>query len=340
MSLSNNIVTESFLKEFNRYWNEMLSDIKCQQIQLTQGNRLRPQICLWGYLSAYPTLINHELDLSKIAFVSVSIEMIHKASIMLDDWIDEDSERHGTPAFHAEYSPQNTVITALTIIGLSLKRLKKTIPSVPNNLPHYYFMCIDTLIDTIYAMAQGALKEICLNNKNMYDMDTIKEITQLETAEIMGNSMIIGYYTGIEQNIPNPIIVNNFKKIGDICGYIFQAMNDLEFFSNPHKLYAHKGNYNSDIIHKRKNIVIATLYDIANKADRCILTQKPEENMHFLMTKYHVIDILSCQLDDLFLQLLKIVENLRNENISDEWITGFSYFLNYIKKFGENRLKS
>lgn len=340
MDLSNTVVTETFLKKFNIYWNDMLSNIKCQQIQLSQGNRLRPQICLWGYLSAYSSLADYEVDLSKIAFVSVSIEMIHKASILLDDWIDGDSERHGVPAFHAEHSPQNTVITALTIIGLALKRLKETIPSVSINLPHYYFMCIDTLIDTIYAMAQGALKEIHLNAKNMYDINTIKEIIQLETAEIIGNSMIIGYYTGINQNIPNQIIVNSFKKIGDICGYIFQAMNDLEFFSNPNKLYAHKGNYNSDIINKRKNIVIATLYDVASESDRRILTQSPEESMHFLVKKYQVSNILLYQLNDMFSQLIKMVENLKNENISNEWITGFTFFLNYIKKTGEDRLKS
>lgn len=340
MSLLNNTITESFLKEFDIYWNDMLSNIKCQQIQLKQGNRLRPQICLWGYLATYPSLINYKRDLSQIAFVSVSIEMIHKASIMLDDWIDEDPERHGVPAFHIEYSPKDTVITALTIIGFALKRLRKAIPSDSINLPHHYFMCIDTLIETIYAMAQGALKELHLNNKNMYDMNTIREITQLETAEIIGNSMIIGYYTGMGQKSPSQIILASFKKIGDVCGYIFQAMNDLEFFSNPHKLYAHKGNYNSDIINHRKNIVIATLYDVANEADKKILTKNPEESMYLLITKYHVLNILSRQINDLFVQLKIMVENLENEDISKEWIVGFTDFLNSIKEFGENRLKS
>lgn len=335
-----NVITESFLEKFDLNWNNMLSEIKCQQIQLTEGNRLRPQICLWGYLSTFPILENFNKDLSKIAYVSVSIEMIHKASIMIDDWIDEDFERHGVPAFHTEFSPQNMVITALTIIGLALKRLKKNTLSVSANLPHYYFMCLDTLIDTIYAMAQGALKEIYLNDNNIYEINTIKEIMQLETAEIIGNSMLIGYYTGIDNKSLNPDIVNTFKKIGDLCGCIFQTMNDLEFFANSQKLYAHKGNFNSDIMNKRKNIVIATLYDIASEKDKHILALKPEECLQSLVVKYQILELFSYQLNDLFLQLIKIVKNLKNENISNEWITGFIDFLYYIKEFGENRLKT
>lgn len=339
MNTLNKRLTDSFLNEFDAYWNDMLTIINCQQIQLLQGNRLRPQICLWGYLATYPSITNCDKTLSTIASVSVSIEMIHKASIMLDDWLDGDLERHGVPAFHFEYSPQNAVLTALTIIGLSLKRLKTAVPNAPMKLPNYYFMCLDTLIETICAMAQGALKELQLDRNSMFNINTIQEITQLETAEIIGNSMLIGYYTGLKQNDPNPIIVENFKKIGDICGYMFQAMNDLEAFSNPKKLYAHKGNLNSDIINNRKNIAIAFLYNIANKKDKRLLVQNFQENLQPLMKKYQVSNAMLYQLNDLFVQAKKIVKNLETENISNEWIDGFLSFLDYIKNFGEERLK-
>jgi len=98
-----------------------------------------------------------------------------------------------------------------------------------------YFLCLDTLIDTIYSMANGALKELNLNVANIYNIESIQEITQLETSAIIGNSMLIGYYTGLAEKGPNSIIVDKFKLIGDMCGYIFQTMNDLEIFSNPQK---------------------------------------------------------------------------------------------------------
>lgn len=337
--MQNRNLTDVFLKEFDKYWNETLATIQCQQIQLIQGNRLRPQICLWGYLSAFSSIEESAQSLSTIASVSVSIELIHKASIMLDDWIDDDQERHGVPTFHMEHSPQDTVITSLAIIGLALKRLKGMIPDLTQKLPHYYFMCIGTLIDTIYAMAQGALKELRLNSDTMYNVENVKDVMQLETAQIIGDSMLVGYYVGIAKNNPDPLVIDSFKKIGDICGYIFQTMNDLEVFSNPQKLYAHKGNLNSDIIKSRKNIAIAMLYDVSSSSDKSLLRQNPQRNLPNLMEKYHITDSISFQLNDLFTQTTHIVYDMKKYNISNEWIEGFTSFLNYIKEFGEERLK-
>ena len=337
MKSFNEKITDSFLKEFDKHWKKMLDYIGCHQIQLIQGNRLRPQICLWGYMATQ--CFEEELSFDLIASISVSIEMIHKASLMLDDWIDEDCERHGVPAFHTQNSPQNTVITALTIIGLSLKRLKQIIPNSSVNLPRYYFLCLDTLIDTIYSMADGALKEIRLNELNIYDTKTIQEIIQLETSEIIGNSMLIGYYAGLDKSTPNPLIVDKFKEIGDMCGYMFQTMNDLEIFSNPQKLYAHKGNLNSDILKKRKNIAIATLYDIASQHDKKVLTDNIEKNLLPLMNKYCISELLTHQLNDVYKQLQKTMLCLEEIGVTRDWINNYSLFLEYVKNFGENRLK-
>lgn len=339
MNVSKQIIINTFLNEFDSCWDEMLKTIDCHQVQLKHGSRLRPQICLWGYLATYSSFAKGMTNISHIAAVSVSIEMIHKASIMLDDWLDEDGERHGMPAFHTEHTPKNTVITALTIIGLSLKRLKQTIPDTSIKLPHYYFLCLDTLIDTIFSMASGALKEINLDDKSIFDTKIINEITQLETSEIIGNSMLIGYYTGLEKHDPNSIIVDKFKKIGDICGYIFQSMNDLEVFTNPSKLYAHKGNLNADVIKKRKNIAIAMLYDIASKNDKRLLEENLQGNMYPLMNQYNIHEVMTYQLNDLFLQTKNMVLDLNSEGISNEWIYGFISFLDYLKAFGEERLK-
>ena len=338
MNTFNNDITKLFLKEFDKYWTKMLESINCKQAQLIQGNRLRPQICLWGYLATqYP--LDNKNTFSQIASVSVSIEMIHKASIILDDWIDADCKRHGMPTFHTEHSPQDAVIIALTIIGLSLQRLKQTIPTDSINMPYHYFLCLDVLIDTICSMANGVLKEIRMNEYNIYNLKIITDIAQLETSEIIGNSMIIGYYTGLANEHPNANVVEKFKKIGDMCGYMFQAMNDLEVFSNPQKLYKHKGNFNSDVKQNRKNIAIATLYNIANQRDKQLLIKDLKNNMQPLMKKYNILEVMTYQLNDLFLQLKKNVICLQNEDITSEWIDGFLSFLDYIKAFGEDQLK-
>lgn len=339
MDTTLNEFTPIFLNEFERIWNETLQELKYDQAQLIIGNRLRPQICLWGYLSLYPNIEVTNTSISNIASVSVSIEMIHKASLLLDDWIDCDSERHGKPTFHKEYSPQETVLVALNLISISMYRLKSIFQGSNKKLPIHYFICLDTLLNTIYSMAYGAINEIRLNNDTLYCTDVINNISNMETSKIIGNSLLLGYYVGLGEKNPDPIIVKHFSQIGETCGYIFQVMNDLEAFSNPEKLLSHKGNLNYDVSNNRKNIAIATLYETANAFDKRKLKTAPNENLYSLIEKYHIINLFKDQLEDLCKSLFDNVSALVKENISIEWISGFQYFLNYIKTYGENRLK-
>lgn len=334
-----NEFTPIFLDEFEYIWNETLQKLKYNQNQLVIGNRLRPQICLWGYLSLYPNIEVTNISLSNIASVSVSIEMIHKASLLLDDWIDCDSERHGKPTFHKEYSPQETVLVALNLISFSMYRLKSIFQGSNKKLPIHYFICLETLLNTIYSMARGALDEIRLNNDTLYCTDVINNISSMETSKIISNSLLLGYYVGLNEKTPDPIIEKHFNQIGETCGYIFQVMNDLEAFSNPQKLLSHKGNLNYDVLNNRKNIAIAALYETANANDKRKLQSAPNENIYPLIEKYHIINLFKDQLNDLYISLFNDVSALVKENISIEWINGFQYFLNYIKTYGENRLK-
>ena len=225
-----NEFTPIFLDEFEHIWNETLQKLKYNQNQLVIGNRLRPQICLWGYLSLYPNIEVTNISLSNIASVSVSIEMIHKASLLLDDWIDCDSERHGKPTFHKEYSPQETVLVALNLISFSMYRLKSIFQGSNKKLPIHYFICLETLLNTIYSMARGALDEIRLNNDTLYCTDVINNISSMETSKIISNSLLLGYYVGLNEKTPDPIIEKHFNQIGETCGYIFQVMKLLQQF--------------------------------------------------------------------------------------------------------------
>lgn len=333
-------ITAAFLSEFEQHWNSMLEELECNQIQLVSGNRLRPQLCLWGFLSTISDINNFSFELSQIASVSVSIEMIHKASLLIDDWIDEDTVRHGRPSFHVEYSPQETILVALNMIGLAMIRLKRELPKASVVMPHNYFLCLSTLLDTIYSMASGALKELKLSEEEFYDRNKITEIMHLETAEIIGNCLLLGYYTGITDENRNLKVEAIFKKIGDQCGFLFQAMNDLEAFSCPEKLYEHKGNLNLDISKKRKNIGIALLYELANSTDKQLLKQSPENNLFSLMEKYHVKDVLMAQLTALYKDVHRQIDNLQLYGLSPEWCYGFKQFWEQVKKFGESRLKA
>lgn len=331
------IITARFLERFDCFWKNMLRDLRTQQAQLIMGNRLRPQICLWGYLSTarLEELSCHDFD--KIANVAVSIEMIHKASLLLDDWIDNDNERHGQPSFHAEHSPQYAVLFALNMIGLAMKRLKNVFsPSIV--LPHHYCICVDTLIETIYDMAHGALEELHMQAADYFSCEKVREITQLETSSIIRNSFLLGYYVGIGDS-RDERVENAFKKIGDQCGYLFQALNDLEAYDNPQQLEKHKGALNLDLFSDRKNIAVATLYEVANKRDQALLYRANEAELLRLMKKYRIVESIVAELNTVYEDILSSAAALDSLGLPADWCEGLCWFLGRVKRLAEKRLK-
>ncbi|WP_295860298.1 polyprenyl synthetase family protein [uncultured Oscillibacter sp.] len=330
-------VTNRFLETFDSDWNEVLNELGERQAQLIVGNRLRPQICLWGYLATIQPdeFISH--DFERIANVAVSIEMIHKASLLLDDWIDDDSERHGHPAFHAEHSPQYAVLFALNMIGLAMTRLENVLP-LSVVLPHHYQICVDTIIKTVYAMAKGALEELRLRSNEIFDYDKVRKITQLETSEIISNSFLLGYYTGAGGH-GNRQVECAFTKIGNQCGYLFQALNDLEAFGNPRQLTGHKGSLNLDVFTNRKNLAVATLYEVANKRDQAVLHEADKTELLRLMKKYRIVESMIAELDTVYNDILSSAAGLHAVGLSADWCKGLCWFLAEVKKFAEKRLK-
>ena len=336
MQMILNQVLTRYQPIFEANWQSALNELHTAQVQLTSGSRLRPQLTLLGYLASLSPKCWETDDLSLAAQVAVSIELIHKASLLLDDWIDGDMQRHGLPAFHAETTPEQAVLLAVKMVGLSTYRLRGVFPS-DVIMPHSYFLCMDTLIDTIYSMASGAYKELTIGPADLYNFESVREIAKLETAEIIGNSILMGFYSNMG-NRRFPEAEAQFKKIGDKCGYIFQAMNDLEVFSKPKALHEHKGHLNFDISTRRKSLTISLLYQIASKQDRAKLEGADRTELCALSQKYQIVKYYMHELEKEYASLLEDAVALASMGISSEWCSLFQAFLEIIKKTAEDRL--
>lgn len=336
MQMILNHVLTRYQLVFETNWQSALNELHTAQAQLTSGSRLRPQLTLLGYLATLNPKCWETDNLSLPAQVAVSIELIHKASLLLDDWIDGDNQRHGLPAFHTETTPEQAVLLAVKMVGLSMYRQRGVFP--PDVvMPHSYFLCMDTLIDTIYSMASGAYEELTMKPTDLYKFESIREIARLETAEIIGNSILMGFYSNMGgQRFPEAEA--QFKKIGDKCGYIFQAMNDLEVFSKPKALHEHKGHLNFDISTKRKSLAVSLLYQIASKKDRVKLEQADGAKLCELSQKYGIVNYYKHELEKEYDSLLEDTVALASMGISSEWCDLFRAFLGIIKRTAEDRL--
>lgn len=325
---------KKFEEEFDKEWNSILLQLDCKQSQLLHGNRLRPKIVFWGFVASKTNSELEKLSYTSIAQVAVSIELFHKASLLVDDWLDNDTARHGQKTFHVELGEQYTVVFAIHMICLAIWRIKNIFI---DNLgdEDIYQSCIKKISDLVYGMSLGALQELHLKHEELYDIDKIKNIALFETAEIIEKSLQIGYTLG---NTKNDDVTAILRVIGSQCGYLFQTLNDLEAFSNLEKNAEHKGVVNFDIDNNRKNIVVAMLWELASSKDRKIIQNSPGNNICYIAEKYHLKSFVLKDMEIVYNNMINNINSLVDYGICKEWVNAFSDFFSQIREIAYDRL--
>lgn len=310
-----------FLKTFETEWNKFISDYDFSELcQLNNGNRLRPMLVFWGYLlnkvdDALFDISNQ--DLYPIMKPCIMIEAIHKMSLLVDDWIDDDIARHGSTTFHVIYGADTTVLLAMNIL---LKGFLGLCTIHKNSMP--------LALQIAYDMTLGALNEISSKNE-VFDISKVKEIIDLETSSIIRNGIVIGYMEG---NGNNKDIIDLLDDIGYCCGYIFQALNDLEPFCNVNELMQHKGTLTTDILKNRKNIVVAYIYAWAKQNEIKKLSDMNNSDdisnyISFLINKYHITEHLMAEISNLQLRIRDRISKIETKTKRANWCKHFNNFI-------------
>ena len=328
---------KEFLNLFNKEFNETLDKLYFNQIQMNIGHRLRPRMVYWGYMFTREPKSVKSFELNVVAKIATSIEYIHKASIILDDLIDNDSARHGKPTFHTIYGYENTILFSLNMLSVSLMNLNDIFSHQKVN-PLTYNKSMSTLIDTMFKMSLGCLKEQNLDKETFYDLELIRDIIKKETSSLLTNSLLLGYYAGSGDNID---VEEQLICIGDDCGYCFQAMNDLEPFSNAKKLISHKGTLNTDIKNNKKNIAIAILMNMISSKEKHIISKNKtnlEEYIFALYEKYQIKEIVTEEVCLMQKRVIKNIQEVSKYSPNKNWGNDFLSFVNSLYMICKERL--
>lgn len=328
-----NLSMHRFLEEFELDWEKILSRNNIMQTQLQIGSRLRPLIVLWGYLCSYNTENLKDISYNIVANASVSIELLHKASILLDDWIDKDTSRHGEPSFHIEYGAEFTVMYALHLVSTANQNISDTLNSSINTTKH--ILGVQKIHNIIHSMSLGAVMELSLKQDDLFNLDKINTIAKLETAEIIGNALQLGYLIGPQYNNQ---VFELLHMIGIQCGYLFQALNDFEAFSNMTQNAAYKGNTNYDIDNKKKNIVIAMLYEMVSKKDKIKIKSCSGSDISCIAHKYKFKDFFMSDLKIVYENLLDNIASLEKYGLNHKLINAFIDFIEYAREIAFSKL--
>lgn len=302
-----------FLSQFNKLWNDEINVQNLPYIhasQINTGNRLRPLLMAWGYYANYKSENN-----KYIAQYAISIELIHKSTILFDDLIDGDVARHGLETFHVQYSASEALLYATYILnrGISLMYEK----DVSNNTQY-----TSILLKTINNIFRGGIKEVSAKDA-IFSISDVKEIINLETTSLIESSFVLGYKLSSPNSDDIPIEILN---IGNKCGYCFQILNDIEPFSAPNINEKYKGVTNYDFGKHRKNIVVSFLYGACTNQERDQL--KGSSDFTYvckLAQKYEVLNHLLYEVEDNILAIMQSIKKLESENL--DFYSNFRKFL-------------
>lgn len=324
---------KKFEYEFEKQWNSFIK--KCDKNmskahQLNIGNHTRPFLVYLGTTANYD--FNNLDILKETAQLAVSIEAIHKASVIIDDIIDGDSLRRGEKCMHCEFGEYETVFFAVCMLAHGIQHANHMLSSKGNETLHTF--TISLLCETIYTMCNGAIQEISSDIQKQTSLEHIQEIINSETIKLIENSLYIGF---LYSDTVNESAGNIIRDIGKKCGYIFQVMNDLEAFCNPRHTLAYKGNMNSDFLRSRKNIILPYLYHSCSKSDKKRLLELLGgdelcfNEAKYLFDKYNIKKIILEDINNVYNSLFAKLITLNGKVKNYSWIEIFEIYLKNTK---------
>jgi octaprenyl-diphosphate synthase len=178
------------------------------------------------------------------------VEMLHTASLVHDDVVDESFERRG---FFSTYALWKTKISVLVGDYLFAKGMLLS-------LDHDDFRILQILSNPVRQMSEGELMQLEKSRLLDINEEVYFEIIRNKTASLLGSACAAGAYSTSQDNQ----LTEKLRSFGEKAGIAFQIKDDLFDYGNE-SVGKPTGN---DIKEKKMTLpLIYTLHNI-NKSDR------------------------------------------------------------------------
>lgn len=197
--------------------DQRLSDL-CNKSELEirdaifPGRRLRPTLLM--LLSKDESAV----DIEDVITVSVSIELAHRASIILDDLVDGDLERRKVTTYHIKHGSANTVLISHYIVATLLEniyQLKQLDFETKNRL-------VKMFIDSYLSMSVSESYDVFSINDNKLSPITFYESKILPKTTVLF-ALVCDSFSTLTKNRQS----NIYSQIGRSIGELYQIHNDM-----------------------------------------------------------------------------------------------------------------
>ena len=259
------------LKLFEKYFanavksNTQLLDRIMQYIVKRKGKQLRPMFVL---LSAK---MGGDINASSYRAASL-VELLHTATLVHDDVVDEAIERRGFFSINALWKNKIAVLVGDYLLSKGL------LLSLNNN----DFKSLKILSEAVKLMSEGELLQIEKSRNLNLDENIYYEIIKGKTASLLSSAC----GAGAASTFTDDVLIDKMKTFGEKTGMAFQVKDDLFDYGSA-DVGKPTGN---DIREKKLTLpIIYTLNNCDNSTKRKIINIVKNENKQKDKVKF-VID--------------------------------------------------
>jgi len=299
----------SYLSDLRNHspYDDEINDL-IDQILLNGGKRIRPLICLLSF----EMISNEQRNDSSLA-AACSLEIIHNASLLIDDIFDKDIYRRQEKSFYLKYS----TFAALSI-SYSLSSLALSLASKTNVIE-----IVDELIKAIHTLSTSLfLEQKFRSGKNKMTKDEALQLIDRKTSSLFEAASVIGVLLGNSSKEDR----ESMKHFGKLFGRAFQLKDDylsLTFEQND----LGKSGVWTDISNRIQTYIVLEAMDLVSYNEKKILNDYyidkkgfPTEKIKSILVNSGALEIVKNQISHYISEAIVILRMFSNSPSRDKLI--------------------
>ena len=215
----NSIIKQPISKEFDVFRDRFLDILKSDDDLLNRvllhiskrtGKMMRPTLTM--LLAKSLGEIN---DLTYSA--ALSLELLHTASLVHDDVVDESKERRGLPSVHSLFDNKVAVLVGDYLLASSLKCASESTLEI-----------VDVISRLGKHLSEGELLQLSNISSTSFSEEVYFRVIQNKTADLFA---ACGQVAALSQNADKEIL-ERYRKFGLLLGLVFQIKDDIFDYLN------------------------------------------------------------------------------------------------------------
>ena len=202
-------------EQFKRFNEEFAASLRSETLRLqaaiekilhTNGKHIRPLLVLLT-AKACGKVSGHTIN------SAVFLELLHTATLIHDDVIDETKQRRGVPSLNAIFDNRVSVLVGDYVLSAALIRSIQT-----GNLK-----IINIVSNLGRDLSEGEIKQLETAEETVLDENCYMQVIKKKTASLLSSCMEIG---AISAEAPEEMI-SICRRAGENLGYCFQIKDDI-----------------------------------------------------------------------------------------------------------------